>query len=302
VTQDDASDLLASGRAFADLSFWRTFSVSGPDAGAWLQDLVSADLADMASGGARPSLLLSPTGRIRAAFTVARVEEGWLLVQDPGQPRPVDVLLAPYVLSSAVAVEDRTEDLALFAWPGSVDEASRRAIEALAPGTGRILAPSCLGGGAGLDLLVPTAEHEHVGEALEARFTRAGNESVEAWRILAGIPRYGVDATEDDLPQEAGLDGAVAFDKGCYLGQEAVAKVRNLGHPRRLVLHLRGDGGVSAGDPVVTNGREAGSVTSAVPSDDGAVVFARVGWDVREGPFETPTGIRLSPVQTRRPV
>jgi len=57
-------------------------------------------------------------------------------------------------------------------------------------------------------------------------------------------------ATEQDLPQEAGLEEAVSFGKGCYLGQEAMAKVRNLGHPRRALRHLHADGPVSAGDPL----------------------------------------------------
>src|SRR2546426_4417793 len=88
---------LGSGQAFADLSFWRKVAVSGSDALAWLNSLVSADLSDLAPGRARQSLLPSPTGRIRAVFTVVQFGQTVLLLQDPQQPKPVDKLLAIYV-------------------------------------------------------------------------------------------------------------------------------------------------------------------------------------------------------------
>jgi folate-binding protein YgfZ len=293
MTTTDAVGLLASGGAFVDLSFWRKIEVSGADTGHWLQDLISADIDDMVPGRARRSLLLSPTGRVRAEFTVARTEDGWLLLQDPEQARPVDVLLAPYVLSSDVSLMDRTESLALFALPGRTDEVKITGAQALTP--------SCLGGG-GLDLIGSIDDHQQMRSDLEAGFAGVGNETVEEWRVLAGIPKFGVDATEEDLPQEGALDEAVAFDKGCYLGQEAVAKVRNLGHPRRLVVRLRAEGAVSPGDAVRSGGEDVGLVTSAARYADGTVVFARVSWGAREGPFETMTGIQLVPRQASRPV
>ena len=295
VKEFDPVALLASGEGFADLSFWRKIALSGSEAGGWLQDLISADIEDLLPGQARRSLLLSPTGRVRADFSVALTEQGWLLLQDPTQPRPIDQLLAPYVLSADVALEDRTEDVALFAFPG-------RRVYAPAHGSST---PSCLGPG-GLDLIPSMAHRETLMAALEDLFVRVGNDAVEEWRIRAGIPLFGVDATEDDLPQEAGFDEAVAFDKGCYLGQEAVAKVRNLGHPRRLVLHLEADGAVSPGDQVQSDGNEVGIVTSAVAHRDGSTLLARVKWDARDLPLRTSSGSALEPAarpaQPSRPV
>src|SRR5438094_8874339 len=133
---------LASGRAFADLSSWRKVAVSGPDARKWLNDLVSADISHLAPGRARRSLLLSPTGRIRAEFPVAARGDVFLLIQDPAQPAPMDALLSRYILSSDVELEDRTEHLALYAFPGLSAAPDM-------PG-GTTSAPSCLG--AGVDL------------------------------------------------------------------------------------------------------------------------------------------------------
>ena len=282
------ADLLASGLAFADLSPWRKIGVTGPDARGWLNDLVSADIGMLRKGLARRSLLLSPTGLVRAEFTVAARDEGFLLIQDPIQPRAIDRLLAPYVLSSHVEMTDRTGELVLLALPGLSDAPQAQGAE--------VSMPSCLG--SGLDLVVPNAAYQSLVSELSGRFRLAGQESLEAWRVNAGIPRLGVDVAEDDLPQEAGFVDAVAFDKGCYLGQEAVAKVRNLGHPRRLVIPLEADGPVSSGDPVRVEGRDAGLVTSVAALDGGHVALARVRWDARHGPFRTALGTAL---RTRTP-
>jgi folate-binding protein YgfZ len=278
--------MVGDGIGFADLSFWLKIEVSGTDALGWLNDLISADLAGLSAGEARRSLLLSPTGRVRAEFTVALADDALLLIQDPSQPKPIHQLLAPYVLSSDVLLEDRTEDLALFALPGLTGGPE------LPPGA-EVVRPSCLGGGGGADLIVPMAERQGLLRRLGEAFAQAGNEEVEAWRIAAGIPRFGVDVFEDDLPQEGGLDEAVAFDKGCYLGQEAVAKVTNLGHPRRLLIPLETEGPVSPGEPVHADGSEVGEATSVAEVAGRTVVLARVRWEAREEPLRTGAGAIL---------
>jgi folate-binding protein YgfZ len=280
-------DALGAGRAFVDLSFWRKVAVSGGNAFDWLNDLVSANISDLGPGRARRSLLLSPTGRIRAEFTAAVRAGSLLLLQDPEQPKPIDALLSPYVLSSDVELEDRTAELALFAFPG----------RSAPPDTLRMTpsVPSCTG--AGVDLLAVAEDHDFLLTSLSKAYTLAGAEALEAWRIVAGIPRFGVDALEDDLPQEGGYVDAVSFDKGCFLGQEAVAKVRNLGHPRRIVMHLSADGAVSPGEDVEAGGEPAGEVTS-VWGDGGLWwLLARVAWRGREGPFHSAGGVPLVPVR-----
>jgi folate-binding protein YgfZ len=107
-----------------------------------------------------------------------------------------------------------------------------------------------------------------------------------------------VDALEEDLPQEAGLADAVSFHKGCYTGQEAVAKVQNLGHPRRLVLHLEAGEPVTRGDRLVSEGGEAGELTSVAHDDGRWVALARVAWASREGSFATQAGVPLRLLRT----
>jgi tRNA-modifying protein YgfZ len=283
MNNERAAELLGSGQAFADLSYWRMVSVSGADGLVWLDDLVTADLSGLAPGLARHALFLSPTGRVRASFTVAVSGGNLILIQDPSQPAQIHRLLEPYVLSSDVALEDLTGDLALFAFPGRKDAPD-------VPGTTHS-APSCLGGGA--DLFAPGEEHDFLVRSLSNTYAHAGNEDVEAWRIAAGIPRFGVDALESDLPQESGLSSAVSREKGCFPGQEAVAKVDSLGHPRRVVLALEADGPASPGDMVMLDGSEVGEVTSATPAGDRTLLLARLRWEARDAHLHTALGIGL---------
>jgi tRNA-modifying protein YgfZ len=278
-------DQLVSGDAFADLSFWRKVAVSGDDPLEWLNDLVTADLSDLAEGHARHALFLSPTGGIRAAFTIAVLDGTLVLVQDPMQPAPIHQLLEPYVLSSGVTLEDRTSDLAIFAFPGRTDS--------LEMAGAFHWTPSCLG--TGVDLVGAGESRDVLLRSLSERFKQAGNEDLEAWWVVAGIPRLGVDALEGDLPQEAGLSSAVSRAKGCFPGQEAVAKVDTLGHPRRVVVPLEADGSASPGDPVVLDDSEVGEITSVAVSGGRTLVLARLRWEARDAQLQTGLGTELRP-------
>jgi folate-binding protein YgfZ len=272
---------LREGRGYANLSAWRKVHVTGSDVAEWLNDLISADIAGLEPGRSRRSLLLGPTGRIRADFTVAPFEDGSLLTQDPEQPGAIDDLLRPYVLSSDVRLADRSDDFALLAIP-----------EQALPKASARWAPSALGRGE--DVLVDLGDDAFpaaVETLAAAGLVEAGLESLEAWRVERGVARFGTDLLEDSLPHEAAVDDLIAYSKGCFLGQEAVAKVRNLGHPPKVVLRAVTDGRVGAGDAVSTDGHEVGLVTSATPLPDGrTALILRVGWSVREAALRTSSG------------
>lgn len=274
-----ALEALREGRGYAVLHGWRLVDVRGGDALPWLNDLLSADLAGLAPGEARRSLLLSPTGRIRADVAVAALTEGLLLVQDPVQPAPIDALLAPYVLAAEVTLVDRSADHTVVAFPGAEPP----------EGLGETYRPSVVG--AGTDVVVrgePPAD-VGAGDRVEASL-----EAVDAWRIERGRARFGVDLREDSLPHEAGLDHAIGYGKGCFLGQEAVARVRNLGHPPFVVLAGLVEGAARAGEEVADGGHPVGVVTSAAPLPDGATaVVIRVRWAAREATLRTGSGVPL---------
>lgn len=283
---------LEGGHALVDLTWWRKVLVSGGDAPGWLNDLLAADLSGMGSGEARRSLLLSPTGRLRADVTALRLEGGHLLVQDPAQPDPVDALLAPYVLSSDVTLADRTAELALLALPHGNGRS-----HADFPEGWTAIRPSCLG--PGLGLVGPVSGRDQVRRALQvddAGLVEAFEPAVEAWRIARGAPRFPVDLTPESLPHETDVGEAIAYAKGCYLGQEAVARVGNLGHPPFVLLPMRSRAPVASGDPVLAGGEDAGTVTSATPLEGGgSALIARVRWGARQAPLRTHTGSELAP-------
>lgn len=301
------AEALEAGRAVVDLTRWRKVLVSGRDAAGWLNDLLTADLSGLRPGRARRSLLLSPTGRIRADVLVARLPRGFLLVQAPDQPSGIDGLLMPYLLSSDVRLDDETDGLALLALPsasgGPAGGGGRPPGGPVTEGWHQY-SPSCLG--AGFDLVGPAGR---LGEALEAALAApphrrrpdqgrvlVGEAAAEAWRVRHGRPRFPIDLTPDSLPHEADLGDAVAFGKGCYLGQEAVARVRNLGRPPFLVVALRAEGPAAEGERVLAGEEEAGLITSAADLEDGhTAVIARVRWQARERPLRTAPGVTLHP-------
>lgn len=279
---------LRNERAFIDLSGWRKVRVTGDDAAGWLQDLLTTDLDGLTPGSARRSLLLTPTGRIRALLHVARDDECFWLLQPSDQPEHVGLALGPYTLSADVLLADATPERALFAVPGAA------AASVGHPG----FSPSVLG--EGVDVLPPAGKPAwRLGGALvKAGLEEADAEALESWRIARGVPRMGSDFDQDSLPSEAGLDDAIAYDKGCYLGQESVARVRNLGHPPRMLRHLRTEGSMRAGDPVFAGADPVGAVTSATLDGTGAVALVRVRWEATTLPLALADGRTLHPALT----
>jgi folate-binding protein YgfZ len=279
----EEQDALAQGRAFADLSAYRKTRVTGGDARGWLNDLVTCDVASLEPGMARRSLLLTPTGHIRADFTVAADERGFVLLQAPDQPNAIDDLLARYVLSSDLALVDVTEELDLMSVLGAVPDAG--------------LTPSVLG--TGHDLLVSGgAAARQLRGGLQARgLAEVGLDAIEVWRIRRGDPRMGADFDDRAMPAEVGLDFTIDTAKGCFLGQESIARVRNLGHPPRVLRHLRADAPVSRGTRIQAGTEEAGVVSSAATDvAGGTVVLSMVPWRLREADLVTSDGIPLAAV------
>ena len=256
---DEQLEALEQERASVGLEGWGLTQVRGADAEGWLNDLVTASIDRLAEGEARRSFLLSPTGRIRADVFVLRSREGegFLLLQGPGQPDAIADLLAPYVLSSEVELAPADPSgLHLGPRPGHAWTAGWEA-----PDDGSVM---------------------------------IGPEAFETWRIRHGLARFPVDLDPDSLPAEAGLDVEPVIDrtKGCYLGQESVARVRNLGHPPRLVLGVRAETPLRPGAPVRSNGADVGSVTSSEPRTALAGIV-RIRWDARDRELEADGGIRL---------
>ena len=251
---------LREGRAFVRPHV-RTLAVVGGDAERWLNDLVTAGVDRLAEGESARSLVLTPMGRIRADVHVLRANDGFRVLQSPDQPESVLAILSPYVLSSDVQLTETDDRPAAFRLiPGAAD-------------VGLLPRPD------------PPAGAVEVDEA-----------AAERWRIETGVARFPVDLDRESLPAEAGLDVPPVTDtaKGCFLGQESVARVRGLGHPTRVVMSLIADDPVDAGDDLTADGRRAGVVTSVAEAARAPVaVIARVRWDARNATLRTGRGALL---------
>ncbi len=272
-----------------ELSGWRTVAVRGADARAWLNDLVTTDVEGLGVGQSRRSLLLTPTGRIRADFHVAGItEDSFLLLQSTEQPEPVDTILSPYVLSSEVEIDDRSARSVVVAVLGGA--------AAEDGDDGLVLTPSVLGLGSGV-VVSPGRPLRSLRERLGARgLIEASAADIETWRVRQGVARMGVDFGPDALPAEAGLEGTIDFTKGCFLGQESVAKVRNLGHPPRILLHVVSNAVIRPGTAVLADGEAVGAVTSVAEGNGAMDAIVRIRWDAASEPLSTEAG----PLSLRR--
>ena len=141
----------------------------------------------------------------------------------------------------------------------------------------------------GFDLMIPLADIENMAQQLtEAASTYSarwvGTEAYEILRIEAGIPRYGVDITEDNLILETGLTHAVSFNKGCYLGQEVVERIRSRGHVNKNLTGLLIDGEKPppAGSKILSAEKEIGTITSSVYSPSSRAPRSRLGYVHRD--------------------
>lgn len=277
-------EVTITAKTFADLAAWRKISVTGPDAIVWLNELVTADVSLLRPGSSQRCLLLDDAGGLRADFTAAVPGSSLLLVQDPAQPRNIIDLLSIYTEGADVELEDRSAEISMFSFP------TRPAAPDL--GGTAFYSPSALGPGA--DITCLPEDHDRLRSSLSKMFSLAGPDDLEAWRIAGARPRMSIDALEGDLPQEAGLLGAVALGKPSFLGRDAIAAIGPDTPLRRAVVAVAAAEPVSPGDRVMVGGEAAGELTSVSATDEGIAGLARVWWEQRQGPFSTEHGVALA--------
>jgi folate-binding protein YgfZ len=244
--------------------------VEGPDAASFLHGLVSNDVLALAPGDATHALLLDERGHVRADMRVARdADDAFTLVVDPDQAGALAEALDRYHFSEALELIG-PEPFALLTvgGAGAVDAAGAElTVPGRVPGT--------------VDLVVGDAD-----AALAALgLPEAPAEALEALRVEAGVPRVGVDTGAGTLVQEAGLETrAVSFDKGCYLGQETVARAQYRGRVNRRLRGLRLEAPAQAGAAVRRDGRELGRVSSAaVHPELGPIALATLRREAEPG-------------------
>lgn len=230
--------------------------VAGGDTFSFLQSLVSQDVEGLDDGAVVTSLLLTPKGKVDSWFRLARVGDAAWLDCEAGAGDALATSLQRFLLRVDATITRPDEPWGMVAIRDRGDPVG-------APSGCLALPVRWAGATRQVDVIGPQS-------ALRAIADRGLDAAeYERARIAAGVPRLGLELDESTIPQEAGLDeDSVSFTKGCFLGQELVARIDSRGHVNRRLRRIepRDDQVVlEPGAAIELDGREVGTITSAVP-------------------------------------
>jgi tRNA-modifying protein YgfZ len=256
---------LAGRWGVVDRSNRGVLRITGEDRLSWLHSLTTQQLEQLTPGASAEALVLSPQGHVEHHLTLTDDGSATWVHVEPDTAGALLEFLTSMRFMLRVEPEDLSADYAVVTLLGP-DVPARTGEQ---PSAEPALPGIRVEAGFGTDLIVPRSElHATIASLRSAGATLAGTWAYEALRIAAGRPRIGLDTDHRTIPHEVGwIETSVHLSKGCYRGQETVARVHNLGHPpRRLVLlHLDGseDRLPSPGDQVLLDGASVGFAGSA---------------------------------------
>ena len=278
----------ADEAVLVDRSRRAVITLTGGDRNSWLHSISTQHVSDPADGTVTENLSLDGQGRVEDHWIQTELNGITYLDTEPWRGEPLTAYLRKMVFWSDVVVEPADLAVLSLLGPRLADPPVLEAIgigalpaemTAVALPDGGFLRRMA-GSGVELDLVIPRDQAPSWRDRLIAAGVRAaGVWAYEAHRVTALRPRLGVDTDERTIPHEVGWIGsAVHLDKGCYRGQETVARVHNLGKPPRMLvlLHLDGSGDRPAtGDPVLAGGRAVGRIGTVIDHiDEGPIALA----------------------------
>ena len=259
-------ELLTGSVGLVERSERTKFEVRGADAADFLQGQVTNDVEALSPGEGCYATLLTHKGKLRADMRVLRLDDAFWLDTEQIAAQVVQHTLATYSLGREVDWEDVSDERAILSLLGPE---SRGRLDAEPPaeehgflrGEHGLYVSTLLG----VDVICDAADAEAVANALGVE--RVSEEAAECLRIEAGRPRLGLDMGSETIPEEAGLnERAVSFEKGCYVGQETVARLHYRGKPNRHLRGLRLSEPATKGEPIRLGEREVGAIGSSCVS------------------------------------
>jgi folate-binding protein YgfZ len=255
-------------------------AVSGPDAAEYLQGQLTNDVEALDAGEGQYAALLDRKGHMQSDLRVLRpAAEEILLDTEPGARAAVLRHLQMYSIGREVEVVDVSEERAILSLigPRAVEIAGTAVLPENFCESTAIGGIECLAAGtrAGVDLICAATEAPRLREALlEAGAVEVSEAAAEILRIESGVPRYGAEMNAETMPAEAGIvEQAVSFTKGCYIGQETVARLHYKGRPNRHLRGLKLSGEAAPGAVLRLGEKEVGRLGSAGVSP----AFGRIG-------------------------
>ena len=277
---------LLEGVALADRSPVGRVRVAGADGLDLLDRLSTNKLAPLAAGEGAPTVVTTNKGRVVDLLLVTVRPDHLVYLTSPGRQAAVMEWIDFYTFSEDVAVEDLTETTVLFVLAGPRAEALLESMDApvgdlprfhsrevVLAGVEALVWHTLSSGAETYELLAPQSEASRLWDGLRAAgATPAGQEAWEACRIARGVPTYGAEFGEDTNPLESGLKGAISFNKGCYVGQEVVARLNTYRKVQRRLMAAALSGPAKAGDALLTGGSKVGKLTSVARVPAGGYV------------------------------
>ncbi len=273
--------------AWADLSARGRLKVTGADRVRFLHNQCTNDIKRLRPGDGCYAACLTNKGKMRGDFVARVCDEHILLDTEARLREPLAAGLRRYIAPEDVKTEDITEatGMLMLCGPkrGELEWAARPA--RLSSMIGRaggpahsyahitagdlVIARSWRTGLGNLDIIGPRGRISELKAALAKVAPELGAEALNILRVEAGIPVFGVDMDENTIPNEAGLEArAISYEKGCYIGQETIARIKSMGHVNRHLVGLRlGQGTLPPPqEKILAAGVEIGYITSAVAS------------------------------------
>lgn len=257
--------------AFVEFPEKKVLRLTGKDPSGMLNAILTNDVPKKGSFGAY-ALLLNPKGRVQADLRVIKDGEDILIVTEPEGVEAAREILGRYAPFSRVKMEDAPLSVLGLYGPGAKEllglELSEHESKEVKLGDSKVLAVGVAVPASGYDLILPEENPDSIrNHLLDLGAKGATTEDYETIRIRAGIPRFGSDITPENFPGEAGvLERAVSFQKGCYPGQETVARMHYRGQPNKNLRRFTLEGNApEPGTPILQNEKEVGKITSVAP-------------------------------------
>ena len=281
---------LTGGAGLTDRSDTGRLRATGADALDLLNRLTTNNLEGLPDGTGVPSVLTSPKGRVVDLLMVGAQAGGLLLLTSPGREEVVAEWIDFYTFGEDAAFEITTPATAQFTLTGPeasqvLDAVLRTPLpryhlaETAIAGVPVVVWHTLSAGAESYEVIVERAQAQAAWEALaNAGAMPAGSRAWEAVRVAQGAPVYGAELGEETNPLESRLRGAVSFSKGCYTGQEVVARLDTYQKVQRRLMAVSLTGPAEQGDPLLADGQRAGTLTSVVqvPGADATVGLALV--------------------------
>lgn len=287
MNEPPSPETLFSSCALFDLTGRGTLRVRGKERKEFLHGLVTNDVNKLAPGQGCYAAVLTPKGKMRADLTILCMDEELLIDTEPELAGPLTTLLSGYLFYQEAAIENVSDQFSVFhiEGPGTAEALLAlgctdlslqplRHLGVMLDGIEARVVFVSRGGSLGADIRVPRDAAPQIDSRIQAAGARpAPLALLETGRIESGIPRWGMELDESVLPNEARLErNAISYTKGCYMGQETVARIKTYGHVNRLLVSLLVElpsAPLTRGNELRTDGAKVGSLTSVAPFREG---------------------------------